>query len=215
MTPIDRFYTDDAPVRITKRIQLLVEGNDQRNFAEALLSRIGRSDIEVQNFGGVTELGEFLAALQESASFEMVKSIGILRDAEHSVAAAFQSVQDAVKNAALPIPSEIGSRAAGAPGVTVFILGGDGGMLETLLNRTVEGKPEQRAWRSFCGASRRNGVSRCATRTSPGRMRGSPPKIVPKCRSASRRRRSIGRWITRSLKTFGRSFGVSDLSVGW
>lgn len=149
MTPIDRFYTDDAPVRITKRIQLLVEGNDQRNFAEALLSRIGRSDIEVQNFGGVTELGEFLAALQESASFEMVKSIGILRDAEHSVAAAFQSVQDAVKNAALPIPSEIGSRAAGAPGVTVFILGGDGGMLETLLNRTVEGKPEQRCVEEF------------------------------------------------------------------
>lgn len=149
MTPIDRFHTDNRPIRITKRLQLLVEGNDQRNFAEALLSQIGRNDIEVQNFGGVTQLGDFLAALQGSASFEIVEAIGILRDAERGVAAAFQSVQDSLKTAALPVPNELGSRAAGAPGVTVFILGGDGGMLETLLNRTVADEPEQRCVEEF------------------------------------------------------------------
>lgn len=149
MTPSDRFDGAAGPVRITKRLQLLVEGNDQRNFAEALLSRIGRSDIEVQNFGGITQLGDFLAALQGSASFETVDGIGILRDAEGKSADAFRSVQGALAKAALPVPDELGCRVAGAPDVTVFILGGDGGMLETLLNRTVEEEPEQRCVEEF------------------------------------------------------------------
>lgn len=143
MKPLDRVDRDAGPIRITKRLQLLVEGKDQRNFVEAFLSRLGRSDIEVQNFGGIRQLGEFLAALQGATSFDIVDAIGILRDAEGKTADAFRSVQGALAKAALPVPDEPGRRAAGAPGVTVFILGGDDGMLETLLNRTVEEEPEQ------------------------------------------------------------------------
>lgn len=76
-------------------------------------------------------------------------TVGILRDAEGKAADAFRSVQGALQKAALPVPDEPGKRAAGVPGVTVFILGGDGGMLETLLNRTVAEEPEQRCVEEF------------------------------------------------------------------
>lgn len=149
MIPVDRFERNTGAIRISKRLQLLVEGNDQRNFAEALLARLGRGDIEVQNFGGITELGEFLAALQGAASFDMVEAIGILRDAEGVAADAFRSVQGSLERAALPVPDELGRRSAGVPRVTVFLLGDDGGMLETLLNRTVAAAPEQDCVEAF------------------------------------------------------------------
>lgn len=149
MTPLDQFDRYDRRIRITKRLQLLVEGNDQRNFAEALLSRLGRSDIEVQNFGGVAELGGFLAALQRSANFEIVDAIGILRDAEGGTANAFRSVRGTLKRAELPVPNELGRGSNGVPAVTVLILGGDGGMLETVLNRTVAEEPEQECVEAF------------------------------------------------------------------
>lgn len=44
--------------------QLLVEGNDQRNFFEAFAGHLGFHDVQVRSFGGVDELGAFLEALR-------------------------------------------------------------------------------------------------------------------------------------------------------
>ena len=63
-------------------IQLLVEGNDPRNFFEAFIEHLALADIQIQNFGGVSELGGFLRAFvtrqvfrpsRGSASFGMQK----------------------------------------------------------------------------------------------------------------------------------------------
>ena len=49
---------------IKSEIQLLVEGNDQRNFFEAFISHIYRSQISrFRTFGGVSELSGFLACV--------------------------------------------------------------------------------------------------------------------------------------------------------
>lgn len=48
------------PNTIEKKKQLLVEGNDQRNFFEAFIKRLNRQDVQIQNFGGVNELRGFL-----------------------------------------------------------------------------------------------------------------------------------------------------------
>ena len=140
------------PKEITFRVQLLVEGNDQRNFFEAFIEHLSLADIQIQNFGGVNELRAFLLALANAPGFrEAVQSVGIVRDAETSAQAAFQSVQSSLENAGLPVPNQPERRAGSSPAVTVLILPGDNspGMLETLLNETFANTPEEACINTF------------------------------------------------------------------
>ena len=129
---------------ITSDVQLLVEGNDQRNFFEALVEHLKLPDMQVRNFGGVKELRGFLAAFVNVARFSDVRRIGIVRDAEKSAASALASVQSALANAGLPMPNQPAKMAVGEPNVGVLILpdNADSGMLETLLCETFSGTPE-------------------------------------------------------------------------
>ena len=140
------------PNTIESRIQLLVEGNDQRNFFEAFIDHLSLADIQIQNFGGVTDLRPFLSILVKRSGFrETVKSVGIVRDAETSAQAAFQSVRSSLENAGLPVPNQPEEHAGGSPAVTVLILPGDNrpGMLETLLNETFANTPEEACINAF------------------------------------------------------------------
>ena len=132
------------PNTIESKIQLLVEGNDQRNFFEAFIDHLSLADIQIQNFGGVTDLRPFLSILVKRSGFrETVQSVGIVRDAETSAQAAFQSVRSSLSNAGLPVPNRPEDRAGSSPAVTVLILPGNNrpGMLETLLNETFANTP--------------------------------------------------------------------------
>ena len=130
------------PATTTSPIQLLVEGNDQRNFFEAFIEHLSLDNIQIQNFGGVNELRGFLLVLVNAPGFrEIVQSVGIVRDAETSAQDALQSVQSSLSNARLPMPNQPGS----SPAVTVLILPGNSrpGMLETLLNETLADTQEE------------------------------------------------------------------------
>ena len=130
------------PARIEEPIQLLVEGKDQLNFFEVLLRDLSlKNEIQIQDFGGVTELGSFLVALVDSPNFETVVSIGVARDAENSAVAARQSVEGSLQRAGLPAPADAGE--GRAPSVHVLILPDDEepGMIETLLYRSVADTP--------------------------------------------------------------------------
>ena len=132
------------PAAIKSATQLLVEGNDQRNFFEAFTRHLSISNVQIQNFGGVNELRDFLEGLVSATGFrETVQSIGIVRDAETSARGAFQSVQSALSNAALPTPNRPAERTGTSPAVTVLILPGDDrqGMLETLLCESFAATP--------------------------------------------------------------------------
>lgn len=134
-----------------KRVQLLVEGKDDFNFFETLIRRLGRTDVEVRDYGGRDRLRSFLLELRKSAGFTEVRVLAITRDADGPVTDARRSVSDAATDAGLPEP-RAGDGAPGddaVPEVRIHILGGDGGMLETLLNRTVEEEPEQRCVEEF------------------------------------------------------------------
>lgn len=123
---------------------LLVEGNDPRNFFEAFVRHLSIDNIQIQNFGGITQLRDFLEGLVGATGFRVVESIGIVRDAETSAESAFQSVQSSLKNAALPVPNRPERRTDASPAVTVLILPGNNqqGMLETLLCESFAGTPE-------------------------------------------------------------------------
>ena len=123
---------------------LLVEGNDPRNFFEAFVRHLSIDNIQIQSFGGITQLRDFLEGLVGATGFHIVESIGIVRDAETSAAGAFQSVQSSLKNAALPVPNRPERRTDTSPAVTVLILPGNNrqGMLETLLCESFADTPE-------------------------------------------------------------------------
>ena len=123
---------------IERGIQLLVEGNDARNFFGAFVKHLLYQDVQVQNFGGVNELRGFMEALTVAPDFRNVRSIGIVRDAENSAVGAFQSIRDSLEHAGLPVPRRPAEPAGEHPSVRVLILPGgeDSGMLETLLCKT-------------------------------------------------------------------------------
>ncbi len=136
---------------IKQKKQLLVEGKDQQNFFEALITHLSLSDIQVQNYGSVNGLRSFLMVLVKARDFASVSSIGIARDAEVSARAAFESVQGALGKAGLFVPAKVGEREGGNPDVSVLILPEDDepGMLETLLCRTLEGMKVNRCIDDF------------------------------------------------------------------
>ena len=137
---------------IRNEIQLLVEGNDQRNFFTAMIDHLQLENIQVQNFGGVRELRNFLSDLAKSEEFpDIVRSLGIVRDAETSAPSAFQSVQDSLRNVGLPIPARPAESVGDSPTVSVLILPDDKtpGMLESLLCQTFEGTPVDDCIESF------------------------------------------------------------------
>lgn len=130
-----------APAGISKYKQLIVEGKDQQNFFEALLDHLGlQKDIQIQNFGGISQLRGFVSALAKMPRFFRVTSLGIIRDAENSATAAFSSIQSSLQNAGLPVPTKIGISTAGNPKVDVFVLPDNlsSGMLETLIYRSIK-----------------------------------------------------------------------------
>ena len=142
-----------APERIAigAGVQLLVEGKDAANFFRELVRRLSLPDVDIHDFRGVDQFRRFLAAFVAAPNFGNVRSIGIVRDAEQSADAAFQSVRDALEHvnlAALQRPDESTGE---NPSVRVLILPGDRepGMLETLPCRTFTEDPVTRCVDDF------------------------------------------------------------------
>ena len=125
------------PKEIKKPRQLVVEGRSAEIFFKAFLGHEGIDDVQIQDFGGVTQFRDFLEGLLFTTGFpEQVVSLAVVRDAEGRPAVdARRSVEGALAAAGLA--------ADGGPRTAVFILPDDqsDGMLETLCLRTVSGDP--------------------------------------------------------------------------
>jgi hypothetical protein len=147
-----------APRPITEARQLVVEGRDAEGFFRALLRELGLSGIQVQNFGGIGELADFLKALRNTPDFgRIVASLGIVRDAETDPRAAFQSVCSALHNAGLSAPGQPMMPAGGRPQVNVLILpnAATSGMLESVCLASVADDPTIRCVEEYLECVRR------------------------------------------------------------
>ncbi|MBE9067563.1 hypothetical protein IQ260_12925 [Leptolyngbya cf. ectocarpi LEGE 11479] len=135
----------NQPDEICKTKQLIVEGTDDKVFFEHLLGHLNLSDtFQVQAFGGVPKLKPWLKGFVRSPDFSDVEALGIVRDADNSSMAAFDSVCGAITNAALMPPREPFLLQDGEPRINVCILPGpsaQSGMLENLCLSMVEGDP--------------------------------------------------------------------------
>ncbi len=92
-----------SPQPFLKERLLLVEGKTPFAFFGAILKHLNLSDvIDIRNFGGVSEFRKYTSGLRIAADFRrVVKTIGVIRDAEDSYEGAIHSVQAAVKDAKL------------------------------------------------------------------------------------------------------------------
>ncbi len=111
------------PQKITAPKLLIVEGRDAEVFLGALLGHVQARGVQVQDFGGTSELAGFLKALRNTSGLSTrVSSLGVIRDAETDAQAAFQSVRSALAAARLPVPSVPNRPTGDNPRVSVFIL---------------------------------------------------------------------------------------------
>lgn len=111
------------PKSISRDRQIIVEGRDAEVLISALLIDLALPDvIQLQNYGGLTELKDFLSALSKSPGFSGVAHLGVVRDAEGDPARAFESVQTALANNGLSVPPEPLSTVGTDPHVSVVIL---------------------------------------------------------------------------------------------
>ena len=137
--------------RIERPKQLLVEGNDDKNFFEAFVEHLSLPEIQIWEFGGKDEFRSFLSGFVSMSGFNSVTSLGIIRDADGPAQSALQSIQGSLRNANLPVPTRANERQSGNPDVSVLILPDESsaGMLETLLCRTFEGSEVDRCIDDF------------------------------------------------------------------
>lgn len=132
--------------------QLFVEGNDDKNFFEALIGRIHLPQrVEVQTYQGRDRLRAFLRAFVKHRDFDGVRSLGIVRDADTSSKGAFMSVAGTLaeinksEGVALPVPKAQQQFVEASCSVGVMILSDKQGhgMLESVILKTLVGDP---AW---------------------------------------------------------------------
>ena len=123
---------------------IIVEGNHERDFFNAWLKTLKRTDIQVMSVGGKTTLRRNLKALIKQAAFPTVSHILVVRDADENPSGAFQSVYDALKNAGLAAPNDVLTFTEGTtPQIAIVIVpGGDElGALEELLLTAASNDP--------------------------------------------------------------------------
>ena len=160
-----------APAAIREEAQLLVEGNDERNFFEAFTAHLALGNVQVQVLDGKDRLRESLETLAWAVTdFRRVRTIGIVRDADDSADRAFQSVRTSLRNAndairssgvKFPVPNRPEQLVGKRPALSVLILPGNGqkGMLETLLCRTFAGSGVDHCIDEFFRCAEKSGTA--------------------------------------------------------
>ena len=88
------------------------------------MKHLGLANVQIQVLDGKDRLRDSLMTLAGATGFGNVKSIGIVRDADDSADAAFQSVRTSLRNAEFPAPDRPEESAGEAPAVSVLILPG-------------------------------------------------------------------------------------------
>ena len=151
------------PANIVQPRLLLVEGNDDRHFFQRLIGQRRNPNIQVIEYSGVAQLGNFLAnTLVIDPTFpELVEMVGVVRDADRDYQSAFASVQGALRHALLPVPNEpmtieTGSMEGANIRVSVYIMPDNAspGDLEALCLEAVQSAPPMRCVDRYFGCLR-------------------------------------------------------------
>ena len=94
------------PIEIKYPKLLLVEGADALHFFIKALEVFGVNDVQVLDFGGISDLIKYLKALLLYQNFDSVTSLVIARDAEKNSDSAISNVKKALEQISLSIPEK-------------------------------------------------------------------------------------------------------------
>jgi hypothetical protein len=122
-------------ITITQTKLLLVEGEDEKQFCDALLSSSQKRDVQVLGYGGKDNLKVRFPAIIRAPGFDRVTWLGIAQDADDDPVIAFQRVRDVLSRNAFSAPPGAWTLGPGQPDVMVFICpdGARTGDIEELL----------------------------------------------------------------------------------
>lgn len=123
---------------------LLVEGSDEYRLIGILLRRLGLAErVQIETYNGVASLQNFVNPAIDDGSLHRLGSFGIIRDADSSAGATFDSVCHHLDKFQLTKPPGHGIFTSGQPRVGVYIMpdGKSNGMLEDLCLRSVVDHP--------------------------------------------------------------------------
>jgi hypothetical protein len=110
-------------IKIERTKLLLAEGRDAELFLVWARKKYRqKDDVQVIDFGGVTELYIFLKTLSQVENFDKVETLVIVRDSETDANAAKDSIQHALKENELPVPLKPFSYEARENFKTAFML---------------------------------------------------------------------------------------------
>jgi hypothetical protein len=135
------------------------EGLDDVAVVKGLAAQARIDGLRVEPYQGKDQLRDFLRKVKTRPEFSRneVAAIAILRDADNSMKASFQSVCDALGANGFPAPEANGVFASGQPKVGVFVVGLNGrGMIEDLCLESVSGKRAFRCVDEYFNCVRRN-----------------------------------------------------------
>ncbi len=160
---------------------LLVEGKEDQEFFIRLGTQLTSTDdwpLHIAQYGGKSELADFLIALTRLANFSQLAIIGIVRDADFNTNA-LQSVQSALEEANaesernLPIPQDVMAITPGNPSIIVLILPSEEreGMLEDLLFDVLREDPVAKCVGKYFDCLDEAGVAIVQERLSKARLR--------------------------------------------
>lgn len=146
--------------KIEKPVVLVVEGKDDELFFQAFLDYLQIKNIQILKINGKNNLRPKLRALKQTPGFNVVKSLGIVLDADEDARATFQSVCNALQYAKLPVPKHPSEPIDGPPSVAVMILpnGNEPGALESLCIRAVAEDPAMPCVEKYFECLRENKV---------------------------------------------------------
>jgi hypothetical protein len=130
-------------IEISEDLLLLVEGRDEFHLFEQLIESCFSytPGIQVMDIGGKTTLGRNLKTVYAAAlSRPSLRAIGVVRDADASAAASFQSVRDSVQQAGYTPPPTHAEFSDASPSIGIFIApdGSAPGAIETICRRSVQ-----------------------------------------------------------------------------
>ncbi|MFO0839155.1 MAG: DUF3226 domain-containing protein [Phycisphaerae bacterium] len=114
---------------------LLGEGIEEVRFFQAILHKLGVSDIQVLEYGGKPGLRPFLRALHTLPGFDRLTCVAITQDADDDVNAARMAVRGALEVSRRTWPASVR--------VEAFLLpdNANSGMLETACVESVQSDP--------------------------------------------------------------------------
>ena len=138
-------------LEFSKPCLLIVEGNDDKCFFEALLSYLSSSSrlqsisqsFDIYNLNGKDRLNDVLKTIKQTPGFNSVKALGIVRDSNSHPARTFQSIQNALKSAGFSCPKKEMEMVGEEPKISIKLIPGinQTGMLEDLCLSSVRADP--------------------------------------------------------------------------